>query len=587
MTQVSPYTALNDQAALAIKEIDEAYRSGSIRDLEEMSAEVRSILTDASEGAGAPLVEHDPIHVGEPPDLSKMNKFVQGVIKDTAVMRRQMDALRAAAVNAFNVASVEIDRAKKQNQLVQGRYRTLELYSSDTDPTVVTFTENYASDDFLDIAAIDGVHANILVDTYLTLGRNGASEEVMRNAKVAISGDSNGFEGNFQEAIEASDGNYESVIFWAEAISSEGIENILDGAPSTFFEYSAFLVRDEDKESADGFGFKYFDPNTGKDVIWSDGPVVQTDEPSSEEGAGSGSTNADKLESTLHLNLKVTLKGLETVNSVTIVPYGLRGNINKPYLVRGIDTTDDGDVWTKIDVAPFWVSTNLSGDTLRSAADFYINNATITFPPRRISQMRIRIEQPHAMPTSLGHVFYEKDEERVEGPIPALNRLRDQFSRPPRLEDGVSEGREIMTGHKWGIGIKHLDIGQVSYAQSSTMISKPIPAPGEIDRVALDADIYVPGDFGEDGEWVQFYVSGDKGATWTEVSRITDPYREKPEVVVFNDPAPEGFRETGAVYVNTDEPVESIVVKTVLRRPNSLQWSTPMVRSYNVRMKMK
>lgn len=588
MTQQSPYTILSDQASVAIDEINEAYKNGVIKDIDHVVEKLREQNLKFIESAGRPIASYEPIRMGEPPVSSKMNRFLGDVRSDVAVLKRQNETLRASAVASFNVMATEIMNSVRKQNLLKSRLKTLELYSSAANPTVISYTERFYSDDTLRPGMVEGSVAAILGDSYLTLAREGEVKDLTSRANVSIEDSSNGFVGNFLELLPDTEPvvdpvtNVQWPTFLAEVALVSDLNMIVDGNPSTWFEFSAFRISDESRESAPVKKFTYYDPVAGGEVDWSYGPI----NPNYVEGSPDPK-NLDVLD----LHLVIDLGAEMVVNQIVVTPHGLRDNANHPYRIHSISTTIDGDNWTNIDMDDVWVGTNVMPRSLAGVSDYFVDEAVITFPPRMSTGIKVSIQQDKHLPVQVGNMYYvnpEKEEEVEAMPTPSLLRPYDQYN--PSLyssRSGLRQVRDSLDADRWSIGIKDITVSQVSYAQSSTMISSPIMFPGIVDRVALDADVYIPEEFPGDRLWVEFFISGDRGLTWTQVSRITDNYLELPEVLVFNDNSPEGFRETGAVYLSTENVVNSIMVKTVLSRPGAMTWATPMVRSYTVKAKVR
>lgn len=571
MTQVSPTTTLSDQASVLVEDLLAAYKSGAIRDVDEITLKMRDIITSFVSTAGSPLSEFEAIELGEPPSSAKMNRFLNGAQHDINIMQRQSDFLRASSLFLFNVMATEIGMAKNENEKVRNKLKTLQLYSSNTDPTVISFSEGFASDDYFDLESVTGSKAAVLENTYLTLGRQGDLVSLGKGSTVTVLSTSNGFNGNnlqvSEEEITDESTDDEVLVFMGDKYEIDKLPYVVDEIPYSWFEYSAYQVSAADKNAAANLSFEYESSVNGSKINWSNGPL-----------------DGDVLK----LSLQITLREQKAVNTISYTPFGMEDNLNHPVLIRKVQTSVDGTNWEPVTPAEVWVGTNQNIQSLRSADNFSIGTMAWSFPERDVKFIQIFVEQPQTTDVKLGHIYYtDSKDQRIAGPVPPLNNPRKYNNHALYTSKGAIQKREYFTAKRWGIGIRDISIQQVKYDVESTYVSKPIFVPGGVDRIALDADIYVPASFGVDDNWVSFYVSGDDGETWEQISRITDDYLTLPEVISFNDPTPEAFKESGVLYVTTEKPVGSVRVKIVLKRPASLTWSSPLVRSYDLRIKQK
>lgn len=570
MTQLSPSTLLSDQATVAIQKLLDDYKSGAVRDLDEITAKMRDVISDFTQNAGSPVSKYDPITHGEPPTSDKVNRAFGNLQQDINIMQRQTDFLRASTTYLFNVMSTEVALAKNEQNKLRNKLKTLELYSSDTDPTIVTFAEHFASDDYLDPDIISGSAASILENEYLALGRDGDLVNVGDTAIVRVLPESNGFVGNNLEArsdLTPTTDLYNKM-FVAETVETDKVRALTDDTPNTMFEYSAYLVNEADRQTAKNLNFTYDDANSTSQIDWSKGPI------------NSG---------VLRLALEFELSEVSSINYISVSPFGGANNSNHPIHVTKMQVSVDGTKWTVVDPKDIWITTNQNISSLRAADDISIGTTVWSFAMQDVRFVRLFIEQPNSIDAPIGHIYYvdNKTNARVEGPRPTITDPKKYYTVGSIASKDQTQKREILRGKKWFIGLRDVTIQQIHYAEESSMVSKRIRVPGGIDRVALDAESYIPAEFGDDEDWIEYHISADDGATWNRVSRVTDDFLGLPEIIAFNDPTPEAFRESGVLYVTTTKPVESLRVKIVLRRPADQNFATPLVRSYSLRIKKK
>jgi hypothetical protein len=577
MTQAAPSTLLYDQAIVLIEQIADDYRKGSIQTIDELTDKLRDVLTRYDLTVGKPLLRFDPLVEGEPPLSAKMNRFWDLASNDVNLLQRQVDILRASTVYTHNLVTTEIARAKQENGRVRNKIKNLQLYSSSSDGSVITFRESWAGDDAIDLEQVPSENRpSILENSYLALGRDQTLKNLSRDATVKVLDTSNGFSGNNQQIKDPATATKDPVSgeylyeFVAQTRPASLLNGLLDGEPNTWFEYESYFISESNRIKASNLNFTYqalTADGGGKEVDWAVGP--------------SGGT--------LKLDLEIDLRSVQIVNYLSYVPFGLDNNANTPVLVRLLQTSSNGTDWQPASPQNLWVGATADLQSARIADNVSIGAAAWSFEERDARFIRLSLEQPNPIACNVGHLYYtdKTSNQRVKGPVPPVTNVTAQFS-PQNLSSGTMiQHREYFQGKRWAIGIRDISVQQVNYVQKSIFISTPIRVGGLVDRVALDALTYVPSSFSTSAGWVRFYISPDDGDTWIPISRVTDDYLGVPEILVFNDPTPDQFREHGAQYVATKNPVTAIRVKIELERPEDSTASSPLVRSYTVRIKKR
>lgn len=192
--------------------------------------------------------------------------------------------------------------------------------------------------------------------------------------------------------------------------------------------------------------------------------------------------------------------------------------------------------------------------------------------------------------------------ERTPGPTPPLSNPGKYYDMSattvPNANPNDTSNRliqiikriELFKGKRWALGIRDVSVDLVTYREKSVMVSKPFRINGIVDRVAIDADTVIPANFSEEDVWIKFFVSPDNGLNWYQISRIQDDFLGVPEVIAFNDPLPEEFRETGIKYYTVNKPVDTMRVKIELSRPVasvSTASATPIVHNYRLKVRKR
>ena len=453
-------------------------------------------------------------------------------------------------------------------------------------------------------------------------------------------------------------------VFYAEGNRRAEFKALLDQDPTSWIEYESYLVSAADRQSAKNYGFYYSktNPTTGQKelVDWANGPLdVDNKRKELIQAAGPGVKDFDQLLemskkfgnsvdaaikkfllenefNTLKFDFQVDLKTVTKINTITLRPYGLVDNKNYPIKVEVVETSENGNDWVAVLPQDVWIANEINAQAARAADSATISSGVWIFPERSAQYIRFRLRQPRPVDAKIGHIYWETKKktvreikqiilnpnsatptmtsevtekivggDRQEGPIPTVaNPIA--YHKDSMVQSGdLVKKVEHFSGKRWAIGIRDISIEQSIYGQKASLVSKPYKINGIVDRVALEADIQVPSTFTyEEGKlWVKFFVSPNDGISWYPISRIQDDFLLLPEIIAFNDPLPEEFREAGVKYYNVSGAVNSLRVKIEISRPGSAvnasnptaastqndiyASSTPILHSYKLKVRKR
>lgn len=575
MAQLVPSVLLYGQALKLITELREGQAEGTLRDTDDLISKLADVLTRFEDTAGSPFLRYDPVVETEPPSSDKTNKLWRALEKDVNLLQQQIDILRASASFSHNIVATEVMKSKSANARVSNKLKTLQLYTESVDSSIITFGDSFRSLEFTDSTKVPAEEQAVLLgEGYLTLAPDGEMINLSEDAAVSILNSSNGYLGNNHE-IEDPGGTVDpdTGSDWFEFKTENRIYNdtssLLDKEPNTWIEYEHYYLTEEQQRAGANFNFVYqkqTDDGSFENVNWATGPVGGV----------------------LKLDLEFDLKAVRTLNSIEYTPYGLEQNSNPPVLIKYVETSPNGTDWTPIYPANVWLGTETNIQAARTADNVTTEKAVWAFEARSVQFIRLHIEQPNPVSCRVGHAYYVDDEsyERLEGPVPPTTNPTQYYEESNH--GSLLQQREFFIGKRWAIGIRDITLQQREYVERSVLVTKPLRVGGVVDRVALTrADIVIPPQYSSDKTWVEFYVSPDDGGSWFQISRIEDDYLGIPEQIAFNDPTPEAFREAGVAYYNVDGIVTSLRLKIVLTRPDELETTTPILRSYALKVKRR
>lgn len=649
MTQLAPTTIVQAQAVSLVRNLQSRYLNREFKHPEDIANDLKTALTTFLNQVGRPLFQFDGFELGEPVLSEKMNRLQKMLQDDINILSDQSEYLQAATIFLFNYVNTEIQKAKNENSQASNKLKTLQLYSSAHDPDVIIFGDYFLNDEQLDLTKMPiDQRAIIQYPGFLTLDKaTSNSEKILKSATVTVLPSSNGFLGNNQEidlksfaspaaAFIEPAGVQDDVQFVSQTDRHALLKGVIDGDPTTWIEYEYYLVSEKDREKAKGFNFTYRtpDPSDGsKEILvdWASGPgfTVASESVSSLNGfkyvpgpdAG-----------VLKLDMEIDLQELRRINSVTLTPYAMQDNKNHPILVSKVETSENSSTWIPVQPTDMWIANDKNLDTARIADNSVTGNGVWVFPERTARYVRFQIRQKNPVDSKIGHVYWQTkvdtkakmgvsnvgigltetsvlaeevvNGERKLGPVPPITSPA-MYNDPKYVVSGdLVKKVEVFDGKRWGIGIRDVTVDNVAYKTSGIIVSKAFKINGIIDRVSLEADVEIPEIFPEDEAqlWVKFFVSPDDGINWFPISRIQDDFLGLPEVIAFNDPLPEEYREVGVGYQTVAGSVNSIRLKIELLRPSSATEndanvastqeslslsSSPIVRSYKLKVRSR
>lgn len=571
MPDVVPSEILYGQILQIVDEIKEAQGSvdtlGLIQDLNQALARFDEIV-------GHPISLYEPITPTEPPASEKMNRFLTNSERDIGLLRRQLDLLRSASIFLHNASTTEISNLKDGNAKLGNQLKSLQLHSGSRHDGIIVFADSFRNRDMLDDSRVPAAQrAIILAPSHVALPPEGESIDLSSLAKAEILSSSNGFLGNNQEIedpetaplnLSSSTKQYE---FVQEEYKADELEDVLDGEPDTWIEYEHYKLTDAQRLQARNYNFVYTDEEDDgnvRDIEWSNGPDGDV----------------------LRLDLEFDLKSTRQMNSISLTPFGLENNINYPILVRSIHTSADKTDWQEVTPMGVWIANEVNLQAARTANGSIIGGAVWSFESRPVQYIRCKIEQHNPVDVNVGHLYWvDEDSEdlRVEGPNPPIDDTGIYLST--RRVGTALQRREFFKGKRWAIGIRDIEFRQSQYSEKAAIVTKPMRVSGRVDRVVLESAIVdIPEGYPADQYWVRFFVSPDDGESWHPIARMDNPQLGLPQQISFNDPLHESLREYTVTNYITNNPVTSLRLKIELERPTSMRETTPVLRSYTLKV---
>jgi len=632
MAQLSPSTSIFDQVATSLSSIAEKLKSGKYITKQDLISDFNQVLTEAYQNIDSFNTKLDLFAKGEPPTSTKMNKFVNSLKNDINISAKQLDYLTAKTISIFNLFTSEIENEKKYSQRIFSKTKILQMYSSSPAEDIVYIGDSFDNQDYMDFSKMK-VNENPMILN--GAGTIQASKTTNWNPSRIIMNNSNGFMGNNHIVIKSKDEldqiNYEYAFKNSPSISNP--LNIIDKNPLTYFEYEALNIDKSKYQSI-------------FDFIPSDNEfsyIVDSEELSSAPKRSLVNWSNHNLQKPLLLDFTIEGNGPAMANSVKISPYFGYTKIVK---VSNIYVTNDMGETEDVVKESFYIG--LSPETLTKEAfsKYYFNSAIVNFSDRKVLKVRVVLEQPYFNEEEIMHTYWATDySQSTSDNSPFFGSVRfnpDSLSKdiyqeinynkdaiiPPLSNPNIFKKnnitskqvtvsvkkkitdinkaesvqtfsvplklkRDIIKCKRMSIGLRDISIEYIEYLDSAEIVSLPynFDYPVESVMLGIDSDL---NSVSSSTQLISSSISVDNGNSWIDISSSQFGFNSasssaNPEVLVFNQNVPPGYKLPGVGYQNylkVPSEIRSILVKIkMLKDPNTNV--VPTVYSYTLAAKVK
>jgi len=144
---------------------------------------------------------------------------------------------------------------------------------------------------------------------------------------------------------------------------------------------------------------------------------------------------------------------------------------------------------------------------------------------------------------------------------------------------------------RYTIGIRELTASSYQFAEQSEFISVPFLSPKEIVKVNVIVDEYIPPQFDQNQQWIDYYIKPEGLDEWIRINPLNSPTKFNiegeiiPKIISFNLPKPT-TAQLEDKYQTTESPVKQMRFRAVIKRPSGGNFDsmTPLVKSYRLVM---
>jgi hypothetical protein len=632
MAQLSPSTSIFDQVATSLSSIAEKLKSGKYITKQDLISDFNQALTEAYQNIDSFNTKLDLFAKGEPPTSTKMNKFVNSLKNDINISAKQLDYLTAKTISIFNLFTSEIENEKKYSQRIFSKTKILQMYSSSPAEDIVYIGDSFDNQDYMDFSKMK-VNENPMILN--GAGTIQASKTTNWNPSRIIMNNSNGFMGNNHIVIKSKDEldqiNYEYAFKNSPSISNP--LNIIDKNPLTYFEYEALNIDKSKYQSI-------------FDFIPSDNEfsyIVDSEELSSAPKRSLVNWSNHNLQKPLLLDFTIEGNGPAMANSVKISPYFGYTKIVK---VSNIYVTNDMGETEDVVKESFYIGLSPESLTKEAFSKYYFNSAIVNFSDRKVLKVRVVLEQPYFNEEEIMHTYWATDySQSTSDNSPFFGSVRfnpDSLSKdiyqeinynkdaiiPPLSNPNIFKKnnitskqvtvsvkkkitdinkaesvqtfsvplklkRDIIKCKRMSIGLRDISIEYIEYLDSAEIVSLPynFDYPVESVMLGIDSDL---NSVSSSTQLISSSISVDNGNSWIDISSSQFGFNSasssaNPEVLVFNQNVPPGYKLPGVGYQNypkVPSEIRSILVKIkMLKDPNTNV--VPTVYSYTLAAKVK
>ncbi len=632
MAQLSPSTSIFDQVATSLSSIAEKLKSGKYITKQDLISDFNQALTEAYQNIDSFNTKLDLFAKGEPPTSTKMNKFVNSLKNDINISAKQLDYLTAKTISIFNLFTSEIENEKKYSQRIFSKTKILQMYSASPAEDIVYIGDSFDNQDYMDFSRMK-VNENPMILN--GAGTIQASKTTNWNPSRIIMNNSNGFMGNNHIVIKSKDEldqiNYEYAFKNSPSISNP--LNIIDKNPLTYFEYEALNIDKTKYQSI-------------FDFIPSDNEfsyIVDSEELSSAPKRSLINWSNHNLQKPLLLDFTIEGNGPAMANSVKISPYFGYTKIVK---VSNIYVTNDMGETEDVVKESFYIGLSPESLTKEAYSKYYFDSAVVKFSDRKVLKVRVVLEQPYFNEEEIMHTYWATDySQSTSDNSPFFGSVRfnpDSLSKdiyqeinynkdaiiPPLSNPNIFKKnnvtskqvtvsvkkkitdtnkaesvqtfsvplklkRDIIKCKRMSIGLRDVSIEHIEYLDSAEIVSLPykFDYPVESVMLGIDSDL---SSVSSATQLISSYISVDDGNNWIDISSSQFGFNSasssaNPEVLVFNQNVPPGYKLPGVGYQNypkVPSEIRSILVKIkMLKDPNTNV--VPTVYSYTLAAKVK
>ena len=558
-----------------IREIKKDYEQGKIKSPVELQHRISVDLQKFYDSIGESTLE--VVKAWGPPYSSDHNKMIQQIYNDIRTLYEEIQNMTNDLKESFEQVELERKSFEKRITEAENIVKGVSLNINESQSKVI-FRDHFVDLEHYDKEAVKMPAAYLSTnERLLTLARL-ESEEFNEYASITIV-DGNGLPGNTH--VVRSTGN--SLKFDGEDGLHINLADILDRNMDTWFEYECFEINDKVRQKIEGKGLGYKEP-----VEW-----VRT------------------MSDGLYLTIQIELSKGKNINWLSITPFIPYDKGASPCIFEEIEVSDGKGTLHKL----------AKNEPFDSAKGFL-------FPKLRCKTIKITLRQRFSYEIDVGHFFFkqlskddltimdskvEQEGVLVHGEYPSITNLgvtydtgkcqivyptyqfgdkikdeerrKNELFHPSSTAPNIYVGVEQIPAQRYIIGIRDSVIASYQFTPVSEYVSKPFVSQNPIKEIELDVNYDIPEQFPKDQEWVEFYISVDKGQEWHRIYPRNIYQQSAITKYLFNSGTPKEARTTEVGYIDSLTPIHEVQFRIILKRPEGIEdasYYTPVIYGYEL-----
>lgn len=562
-------------------EVKGRYERGEIKSQTEYLYHLYHALHRFYEGIGKPVMRVREAH--KTPSSQDYNSMILEIYEDIQVLYEESQQVSSALQESFQ--QTEVDRMNLDQQLkhIEDRLKGLTLSQKKQE---VVFRDSFINQSQVDSEMPKDHLAHVWTTEGVLTLQPRVTESYSEEVSLRIV-EGNGLPGNTKQVKHVAG----ELKFIGEESLHLDLSDILDGNADTWFEYEAFGIAPKVVSSTAGLGYEY-----QEGVKWT-----------LEEGKN------------LELTLEIELPVAKTINWFSL----------NPFIPNDKGATAANIIHIEIHDGKGAVYVPSITESLFQEEKIFL------FGRQTAKRIIVKLEQPHAYDTEVGHLFYKEIEKqqknymdrlkhqsgkRISGVYPSVENLGIRYDfeakkliyptieygkkteninilktnlfmvPPPKEGAPISQsGFEGLPASRYVMGIRDIGIANYQFEETSEYISKPFESTVPIIGVSLETEEDIPAEF-PDGDWVRYSISPDNGQHWYRIHPRGVTKDGAKLMYLFNTNTPQEGRMSQFGYVDMVEPVTSLRLRIELERPafiTNAPYYTPIIRDYRLRILTK
>lgn len=568
--------ALDNRLKTVIMELKTNYSKGRIPTITEYSIKVHEAVNDFYKNLGKPSFTFREQTYS--PNYNHYKNMIKEFKDDcSCILDVSSDLLDSNKVNnietdeAVEILNNRLDNIDKNVNDIKGYITNLTVDKN------IIFFDDFSDDKDSNFSSVNDKayidKANKLLSIVDINNTN-----LTPNLKVRISNDSNGFPGNTHECFMG----VNEIKYVGESNPALFVEDIIDDNGFEWFEFESYSIDDDVYDETNGVGFRY-----KEDIKW----IKDENEPL-------------RLRMVFEFKIPtranwIKIDGVHTskekysvIKKVTI--YGENTDIQEITLnkeLRADNVINFNSQMVKYIIVDIEQQNSYKTDVCReydinldsTAMPFHMSNGYKDYieldnPKHSIKELRLTYD------TSDKKITYNNSESYS---MSERERLKEKIFHS--YDDGKDTKlmKDIVKANRKVIKVKKVYVKYAEYKNKGIYISKEFKADKDIKMISLTASDYIPEKFYKDvkkedmKDWIEYYISIDKGSTWHKVEPRHRINKGHCTVMINSQTAPE-LRNKNILYIDTLLEHDTVKLKIVLNRPDGVKDMSPLVFDYKL-----